>query len=139
MVRAPVYCGDLYGSKQEKNVFFRESLQEACFVITDVSEISGNLREFTGECNLGILYSNSISMWACAKAPLACERQETLQHIADLLIQRWTQTHSMLQALFIYFNVDIQVRNMWQALCVSFVSDVETLICNMLSALLSLS
>ena len=51
-VQAPVF----YGSLREKTVF-HEYLQEYCFVLTD---ISGNLREFTGECNLGILYSSSL-------------------------------------------------------------------------------
>ena len=36
---------------------FHEYLQEACFVLTN---ISGNLLEFTGECNLGILYPSSL-------------------------------------------------------------------------------
>ena len=50
------FSTEIYGSKREKTVF-HEYLQEACFVLTEISEISGNLREFTGECNLGILYS----------------------------------------------------------------------------------
>ena len=49
---------EIYGSKREKTVF-REYLQEACFV-SEVCEISGNLQELTGECNLGILYSSSL-------------------------------------------------------------------------------
>ena len=37
---------------------FHESLQKACFVLTEISEhLSRNLRELTGECNLGIPYS----------------------------------------------------------------------------------
>ena len=48
------FSTEIYGCKREKTVF-REYLQEACFVLT---EIPGNLREFTGECNLGILYSS---------------------------------------------------------------------------------
>ena len=47
---------EIYGIKQEKTVF-HEYLQEACFVLT---EMSGNLCEFTGECKLGILYSSSL-------------------------------------------------------------------------------
>ena len=54
-VRAPVST-EIYGSKPEKTVF-HGYLQEVCFVLT---EISGNLREFTGECNLRILYSSSL-------------------------------------------------------------------------------
>ena len=72
-VRSPVLHGDLrektvfYGDLREKAVF-HECLQEACFVLT---EISGNLREFTGECHLGILYSSSLL------APHCCwERQQ---------------------------------------------------------------
>ena len=38
-------------------IAFRESLREANFVLT---EISGNLKEFAGECNVGILYSSSL-------------------------------------------------------------------------------
>ena len=37
--------------------FFREYLQEIGFALT---EVSGNLREFTAECDLGILYSSSL-------------------------------------------------------------------------------
>ena len=36
---------------------FHKYLREYCFVLT---EISGNLRESTGECNLGILCSSSL-------------------------------------------------------------------------------
>ena len=48
------FSTEIYGSKREKTVF-HENLQEACLVL---AEISGNLREFTGECYLGILYSS---------------------------------------------------------------------------------
>ena len=54
-VRAPIFA-EVSGSKREKTAF-HENLQVVCFVLT---EISGNLREFTGECNLGILYSRSL-------------------------------------------------------------------------------
>ena len=49
---------EIYGGEQEKAAF-RESLQEACFLF--LPEISRNLREFTGEGNLGILDSSSLS------------------------------------------------------------------------------
>ena len=51
-VGAPVF----YGNLREKTVF-HEYLQEAWFILT---EISGNLREFMGECNLGIHYRSSL-------------------------------------------------------------------------------
>ena len=41
-------------NKREKT-FFHEYLQEACLVLTESPKVSGNLREFSGECNLGIL------------------------------------------------------------------------------------
>ena len=41
------FSTEIYGSKREKTVF-HEYLQEACFVLTESSKISGNLREFTG-------------------------------------------------------------------------------------------
>ena len=47
------FSTEIYGRKR----FSNEDIQETCFVLT---EISGNLREFTGECNLGILYSSSL-------------------------------------------------------------------------------
>ena len=52
---------EIYGSKREK-IVFHEYLQEACFVliVQTSPKISGNLQEFTGECNLGILYSSSL-------------------------------------------------------------------------------
>ena len=50
------FSTEIYGSRWAKAVF-HEYLQEACF---DLAEISGNLREFTGECNLGILCSSSL-------------------------------------------------------------------------------
>ena len=55
MVRAPVFCGNL----QEKTVF-HECLQEACFVLTLISESLRNLPGVKGECNLGILYFSSL-------------------------------------------------------------------------------
>ena len=55
-VRAPVF----YGNLREQTVF-HEYLQEACFVFIQKSpKISGNLREFTGKCNLRITYSSSL-------------------------------------------------------------------------------
>ena len=47
------FSTEIYGRKR----FSNEDIQETCFVLT---EISGNLREFTGECNLGIMYSSSL-------------------------------------------------------------------------------
>ena len=57
---------EIYWSKREKTVF-RKYLQEACFVPT----ISGNLQEFTGESNLGLLYSNSLLV----KRQRGCKRE----------------------------------------------------------------
>ena len=61
-VRAPVF----YRSLREKMVF-HESIQEACFILT---EISGNLRQSSGECNLGILYCSSLL--PCAEVDQSC-------------------------------------------------------------------
>ena len=41
------FSTETYGSKREKTVF-QEYLQEACFVLTDISKLSRNIREFTG-------------------------------------------------------------------------------------------
>ena len=63
------FSTEIYGSAREKTVFHKY-LQEVCFVHT---EISGNLREFTGECNLGILYYSSLLVLVKARlrsAPL---------------------------------------------------------------------
>ena len=51
-VQTPVFYGNLW----DKTVF-HEYLQEACFVLT---EISNNIQKVTGKCNLGILYSSSL-------------------------------------------------------------------------------
>ena len=48
---------EIYGSKRDK-IVFQEYLQEYCFVPTEISE---HFKEFSGECNLGILYSGSLS------------------------------------------------------------------------------
>ena len=50
------FSTEVYGRKREKAVF-HEYLQEHWFVLR---EISKHLREFTGECNLGMLYSSSL-------------------------------------------------------------------------------
>ena len=49
------FSTEIYGSKRG-NADFHEYLQEACVVLTDISENTWNLREFTGDCNLGVLY-----------------------------------------------------------------------------------
>ena len=53
------FSAEIYGSKREKTVFHKH-LQEACFVLTEISENLRSLREFMGECNLGILCSSSL-------------------------------------------------------------------------------
>ena len=45
------FSTEIFGSKREKTVF-HENLQEACFVLTEISENIWKLPEFTGECNL---------------------------------------------------------------------------------------
>ena len=50
------FSSEIYRSDRDKTVFI-ENLQDTCGVLT---QISGVLREFTGECNLGILSSSSL-------------------------------------------------------------------------------
>ena len=57
-VRAPVFCGNL-----REKIVFHENLQEACFVLTEISQSLRKPPEvYGGECNLGlgILYSSSL-------------------------------------------------------------------------------
>ena len=61
-VRAPVFCGSLRG-KTGENGFQRIPTGSLCCSYRNLRkppETSGNLREFTGECNLGPLYSSSL-------------------------------------------------------------------------------
>ena len=48
-----------YGNLREKTAVHKY-LQETCLFLQKSPKVSGNLREFTGECNLGILYSSSL-------------------------------------------------------------------------------
>ena len=53
------FSTSIYGSEREKPVFDKY-LQEYYFVLTEIFKIFWNLREFTGENNLGVLYSSSL-------------------------------------------------------------------------------
>ena len=50
------FSEEIYGRKRFSTNTYRNRV---CF-LEKSSKISGNLREFTGECNLGILYSSSL-------------------------------------------------------------------------------
>ena len=52
------FPAETYGSKREKNGFPR--IPTGSLVLAGISEISWHFREFTGDCNLGILYSSSL-------------------------------------------------------------------------------
>ena len=56
------FSTNIYGSKREKTVFHKTYRKPVLFLqkASKSSKISGNLREFTGECDLGILYSTSL-------------------------------------------------------------------------------
>ena len=53
------FSTEIYGSQREKPVF-HGNLQEACFVLTEISENFRKPLGVYGICNLGILYSSSL-------------------------------------------------------------------------------
>ena len=54
------FSTEIFGSKREKTVF-HETYRKPVLFLQKSPKISRNLREFTGECNLGILCSGSLS------------------------------------------------------------------------------
>ena len=58
LVRAPVFYGSLREQTGENG--FYEYLEELVMFLQKSANISGNLRESTAKCNLGILYSSSL-------------------------------------------------------------------------------
>ena len=59
-VQAPVFYRNLR-EQTEENVFSATSYRHIVLFLHKSRKISRNLRELTGECNLGILYSSSLS------------------------------------------------------------------------------
>ena len=59
-VRALVFYGKSTGANGRKR-FPTNTYRNIVLFSQNSPKISGNLREFTGECNLGILYSSSLS------------------------------------------------------------------------------
>ena len=53
------FSTEIYGSKRQKR-FSTNTYRKLVLLLHKSSKISGNLREFTGYCNLGILYSSSL-------------------------------------------------------------------------------
>ena len=58
-VRVPLFLRDPTGANGRKQ-FFTKSYGRLCLFLQKSPKVSGNLREFTGECNLGIRYSSSL-------------------------------------------------------------------------------
>ena len=61
--RALVLCGDLREQTGE-NGFPRTPYRKLILFLQKSPKISGDLRDFAGECNLGILYSSSLLIQA---------------------------------------------------------------------------
>ena len=59
------FSTDIHVSKQEKTVFYK-GLQTFVLFLQKSPKTSGNLREFMGTCNLGILSSSSlVELYRC--------------------------------------------------------------------------
>ena len=65
-VQAPVFCGNLQGQAGE-NGFPRKPHMNPILFLRKSPNISRNLREFTGERHLGILYSSSLLAMSSSK------------------------------------------------------------------------
>ena len=118
---------EIYGIK----LVFHEYLLEACFVLT---EISGNLREFTGECNLGILYSSSLLVLArkafVASAALIADpasyalwqasRAKQTKHVSSFTrsntqtYQQQSNTHTLLILIYILLHACSSTTYYWR-------------------------
>ena len=58
-VRAPIFCGK-YASANGRKRFSTNTHRNLVLFLQTSRKIFGNLREFSGECNLGILYCSSL-------------------------------------------------------------------------------
>ena len=66
-VRAPAPCGKSTGANGRKR-FSTNMYRKLVLFLRRSPKISGNFREFTGECNLSILYSSSLLLVVSSNA-----------------------------------------------------------------------